>query len=84
MKTIEKWVTNHFQIVAKSQDMEVDLAISTSRHKDNPAPASLAFDHISGAFILWGTCVCLSTIAFIGEIVMDRFRLHLRMNKIAS
>lgn len=60
------------QTAAKYQNWKLQLAIATSRRKENPLPSSLSFDRVSGCFILWGVGCGISSLVYVIELLFVR------------
>lgn len=60
------------QTVKRYSDNKIQLGISLSRHRDQQGPIRLTPAHISGALILWGIGIGLSTVIFLIEFMIAR------------
>ncbi|KAG5676528.1 hypothetical protein PVAND_006356 [Polypedilum vanderplanki] len=67
---IQKFV--ELDVVVKNSNNKIQLAVERSRHLETPGPTKLTPLHISGAFILLATGLCLSTLSFFIEIIYHR------------
>ncbi|XP_070496610.1 probable glutamate receptor [Chironomus tepperi] len=73
---VQKYV--ELDVVLKNTNNKIQLAVERSRHRDAPGPTNLTPLHLSGAFILLGVGLIISTISFLAEIIHK----HKNKNKI--
>lgn len=56
----------------KNSNNKIQLGVAHSRHRDNLGPIKLKPSHLTGAFILLGFGLTISTISFAFELCIKR------------